>query len=68
VNYEQQLIDRQELRKLSPVQQARVGIAVLEGEDVLLRCLTCATTWRPDVTAAGTIDPLGLICPRKCNL
>jgi hypothetical protein len=68
VKNQTQVFDRQELRKLPPVQQARLGIKVLDGEDVLLSCVACGQTWRPDVSAAGTIDPFELICPRKCNL
>jgi hypothetical protein len=59
-------LDRHELRTMSPLQQARLGIEVLEGPRLQLRCLTCGQTWYPDLTAAGLIEPVGLICPRKC--
>jgi hypothetical protein len=65
---EQQPLDRQELRKMTPEQQAHLGIQVLDGDDPILKCVGCGQTWCPDVTAAGKIDPLELICPRKCNL
>jgi hypothetical protein len=59
---------KQALRRISSVQQARLGIEVLDGPRVVVRCVTCGQTWYPELTSTGTIDPLGLICPRKCNL
>ena len=67
MNIQQLQLDRQELRKMPPEQQASLGIEVLNGDDPLLRCVACGQTWCPDVTAAGTIDPMEFICPRKCN-
>ena len=59
-------LDTQQLRTMSALQQARLGIEVLEGPRLQLRCLTCGQTWYPDLTAAGQIEPVGLICPRRC--
>jgi hypothetical protein len=59
--------DKQDVRHLTDVQLARLGIRVLNMEELILQCVTCGETWSPELDSGGKL-PFGYwVCPAKCN-
>jgi hypothetical protein len=66
---ELELLDKHDVRRMSAVQQARLGIQVIRSEDtVVLKCATCGRSWSPELSASGHISTRDLVCPQRCNL
>ncbi len=62
-------MDKLDVRKVSPVQQARLGIEVVSSDDrVVLRCMTCGRSWEPELSASGHLTTQAVVCPQQCNL
>jgi hypothetical protein len=55
-------------RRMSHVQLARLGIDVLNRYDLLLKCINCGETWSPHPDAHSRLPAGYWICPNKCNL
>jgi hypothetical protein len=65
---EHEQIAREDARRMSHVQLARLGIDVMNKYDLLLKCITCGETWAPQVNAHGKLSAGYWICPNKCNI
>jgi hypothetical protein len=61
-------ISRADALDMPQVQLTRLGIEVLNRENLLLRCVTCGETWKPQTDSSGKLDPGYWVCPKKCNL
>lgn len=59
---------KQDFRRLSPVQLARLGIEIVNQLDPVLKCITCGTTWSPASERSGRLPENYWHCPNKCNL
>lgn len=64
-----ELMDRHDIRTMSEVRQATLGIQVISTDDrVVLKCMTCGRSWSPELSSSGHITTRELLCPQKCNL
>jgi hypothetical protein len=61
-------ISKNDARDMSAVQLSRVGIELLNRQDLLFKCVTCGETWIPQTDAAGMLHAGYWVCPKKCNL
>ena len=64
---EHQSVDKQDVRKLTDVQLARLGIRLLNKEELIIQCVTCGETWSPALDASGRLPFRYWLCPAKCN-
>jgi hypothetical protein len=55
-------------RRMSSVQLARLGIEVLNKHALLLRCMTCGETWSPQLDRNGMLTAGYWQCANKCNV
>jgi len=59
--------DKQDVRHMTDVQLARIGIRVFQRDDLVLQCVTCGETWCPVLDSGGKL-PFGYwMCPKNCN-
>jgi hypothetical protein len=54
-------------RRLSGVQLARLGVRLLNKFDLMMQCVTCGETWSPATDSRGKLLPGYWYCPNKCN-
>jgi hypothetical protein len=59
--------DKQDVRHMTNVQMARLGVRLLEAEDLVLQCIVCGETWIPDTDSTGKLAFNYWRCPRRCN-
>ena len=55
-------------RKMSGVQLARLGVQILNKHSLLLQCMTCGETWTAQQNFDGHFAAGYWICPNRCNL
>ena len=65
---EHEPLQKEDARRMSRVQLARLGIELLNKYDLLLRCVTCGETWTPHTDSHGKLAAGYWACPNKCNL
>lgn len=65
---DRETIDKEDVRHMSEVQLARLGVRRLRSDDVILQCVTCGETWLPQLDSSGKLPFDYWYCPRKCNL
>lgn len=59
---------REDPRRMTGVQLARLGIQIQNRFDLVLQCVTCRETWSPRLDANGKLSAGYWICPNKCNV
>lgn len=64
---EQKISPKNDPRRMSAVQLARLGIEVLNKHDLLLRCMSCGETWSPHLDRNGMLTAGYWHCTNKCN-
>ena len=59
--------DKEDVRHMSGAELDKLGIAILDKQDLVLQCKQCEQTWVPGLDASGKL-PFGYwLCPRNCN-
>ena len=61
------LTDKEDVRHLTSAELASLGIAILDKQDLLLKCNNCGQTWLPALDANGKLSFNYWLCPRSCN-
>jgi hypothetical protein len=59
---------KQDPRRMSGVQLARLGVQILNRYDLVLKCVTCGETWSPQVDRKGALVAGYWCCPNRCNV
>jgi hypothetical protein len=59
---------KQDPRKMSGVQLARLGVEILNKHDLVLQCANCGEIWTPQQNRDGKLAAGYWICPNKCNI
>lgn len=55
-------------RRMSAVQLARLGVEVLNRYDLVLKCVSCGESWSPKIDAKGRLGAGYWRCPNRCNV
>ena len=61
-------VAKEDVRRMTTVQLARLGLEVLNKHDLLVRCVTCGASWKPTPGRDGRLLPSDCVCPNQCNL
>ena len=65
---EHEIAAKEDPRRMSGVQLARLGVQILNKYDLSLKCVTCGEIWSPQADRDGRLAAGYWICPNKCNL
>ncbi|HBY61887.1 MAG TPA: hypothetical protein DEH78_18870 [Solibacterales bacterium] len=65
---EHEISAKQDPRRMSGVQLARLGVQILNKYDLSLQCMSCGEVWSPPAGREGALATGYWVCPNKCNL
>ena len=60
-------LDKVDVRHMTEDEMSRLGVRLVDHDQVVLQCLQCQETWEPLVDCAGKLDPDFWKCPAGCN-
>ncbi len=60
-------MDKEDVRQLPEKELARLGVRIVNRQDLVLQCTGCRETWSPQLDSSGKL-PFGYwACPAGCN-
>jgi hypothetical protein len=59
--------DKEDVRHMSDAELNRLGIRLLDRQNIILQCANCLETWSPQLGANGKLPFDYWICPANCN-
>jgi hypothetical protein len=59
---------KDDVRRMSTVQLARLGVELLNKHGLVLRCTNCGESWTAHTDSNGRLFSGYWVCPNKCNL
>lgn len=60
-------MDKEDVRRLSDRELARLGVRLLNAQDIVLQCTRCGETWSPQLDSSGKLPFDYWVCPATCN-
>mgnify|MGYP001572771810 CR=1 FL=1 len=60
-------IDKAELRAMTDMQLAQLGVRMSNRPDAVLECAACGQKWSPEIDSGGKLPYDYWICPARCN-
>jgi hypothetical protein len=60
-------VDKEDLRHMSETELTRLGVRLLNRQDVVLQCRSCRETWSPQLDSNGKLSFDYWMCPAHCN-
>jgi hypothetical protein len=60
-------LDKVDVRRMTEDALARLGIRLINCEEVILQFLNCEETWEPVLDCSGKLRPGYWHCPAGCN-
>jgi hypothetical protein len=60
-------LDKVDVRRMTEDALARLGIRLINREEVILQCLNCEETWEPVLDCSGKLRPGYWHCPAGYN-
>ena len=64
---ERSYIDKEDLRHMPAPELTRLGVNLLNRQEVVLQCRTCRETWTPQLDSNGKLPFNYWVCPAGCN-
>ncbi len=64
---ERNRIDKEDVRHMAEAELVRMGIRLLNRQDVVLQCASCMETWSPELDFNGKLPFDYWVCPAGCN-
>jgi hypothetical protein len=61
-------LDKVDVRHMTKEELGRVGVRLINREEVILQCLNCAKTWEALLDSSGKLPASYWHCPAGCNL
>ena len=61
------LVDKEDVRHMSEEQLTRLGVRLVDRDDMSLECLACGHTWTPQLDCDGKLAFDYWLCPAQCN-
>ena len=59
-------IEKADLRAMSDLQLAKLGVRMANRKEALLECKTCGVKWTPEIDSNGKLPYNYWVCPAKC--
>lgn len=60
-------MDKEDVRHVSAAELARLGVRLVNRQEVTLQCTACSETWTPQLDANGKLPFDYWVCPANCN-
>jgi hypothetical protein len=60
-------MDKEDVRHMADAELARLGVRLLNKQDIILQCTTCMVTWSPQLDSNGKLPFDYWLCPANCN-
>lgn len=64
---ERSYTDKEDVRQMSDADLKRLGVSLVNRQDVTLKCNVCGETWSPQLDANGKLPFDYWECPARCN-
>jgi hypothetical protein len=59
--------DKEDVRKMSEAELAKLGIRLQDKQSFVLECTNCGETWSPQLDSNGKLPFEFWVCPSNCN-
>ena len=60
-------MDKEDVRHMAGAELERLGVRLLNKQDIILQCTTCMETWSPQLDSNGKLQFDYWLCPANCN-
>jgi hypothetical protein len=60
-------LDKMDVRHMTEEELSRLGLRLINHDEVILQCLHCEETWEPQLDCGGKLPPDYWKCPAGCN-
>ena len=60
-------LDKVDVRHMTEDQLSRLGVRLINRNELILECLQCQETWEPVLDCGGKLAPDYWKCPAGCN-
>jgi hypothetical protein len=60
-------LDKVDVRHMTEEELSRLGIRLVNHDEVIIQCLHCEETWEPTLDCGGKLAPDYWKCPAGCN-
>ena len=60
-------LDKEDLRHLPEAEMERLGVRLLNRQEVVLQCRRCRESWAPQLESNGKLAFDFWVCPARCN-
>ena len=60
-------VDKESVRHMPDGDLARLGVRLLDKQDIILQCAACMETWSPQLDSNGKLPFDYWVCPANCN-
>jgi hypothetical protein len=59
--------DKEDVRHMADAELTRLGVRLLNKENIVLQCTSCLETWSPQLDSNGKLSFDYWVCPANCN-
>ena len=60
-------MDKEDVRHMPDAELERLGVRLLNKQDIILQCTDCRETWSPQLDSSGKLPFDYWLCPANCN-
>jgi len=60
-------VDKEDVRHMTDAELGRLGVRLINRQDIALECKVCRETWSPQLDASGKLPFDYYVCPANCN-
>jgi hypothetical protein len=60
-------VDKEDVRHMADAELKRLGVRLLNKENIILQCTACMETWSPQLDSRGKLPFDYWLCPANCN-
>ena len=64
---DQNVVDKEDVRRMSEPQLTKLGVQLVDRNELSLRCLACGHIWAPQLDCDGKLGFTYWLCPASCN-
>jgi hypothetical protein len=64
---EHNCVDKEDVRHMPDAELARLGVRLVNRQDISLQCKVCMETWSPQLDSNGKLAFDYYVCPANCN-
>jgi hypothetical protein len=60
-------VDKEDVRHMTDAELARLGVRLIDRQEINLQCKACGETWSPQLDSNGKLAFDYYVCPANCN-